>query len=108
MKMVLAVVANDDASRVQEALTKARFPATRLATTGGFLMAGNTTFLSGVADEEVDTVIRIFAEHCKKRKKLVPASVSFDVGTLPSSLPVEVQVGGATIFVLDVERLEKV
>jgi uncharacterized protein YaaQ len=106
MKLILAVVANEDSSRVQNALTKAHFPATRMASTGGFLMSGNTTFLSGVADEEVDTVIRIFADQCKKRKKIVPAP-TFDVGMLPSSYPIEVQVGGATIFVLDVHRMEK-
>ena len=57
MKMILAIVSNDDSSNVSRALTKARYSVTRLATTGGFLMSGNTTLLIGVEDEKVDDVI---------------------------------------------------
>ena len=56
MKLVLAIVSNDDSSMVSSALTKEGFQVTKLATTGGFLMAGNTTFLTGVDDDKVDRV----------------------------------------------------
>ena len=79
---------------------------TRLATTGGFLLAGNTTFLCGTDDEKVDEAIEIVGKHSKKRTQLVPSSASYWVG-MYSAFPVEVQVGGATIFVTNVERFEK-
>ena len=106
MKLIFASVSNDDANRVQSALTKAHFQVTRLATTGGFLLAGNTTFLCGTDDEKVDEAIEIVGKHSKKRTQLVPSSASYGVG-MYSAFPVEVQVGGATIFVTNVERFEK-
>lgn len=107
MKLIFAIVSNDDASRVQSGLVKAHFQVTRLATTGGFLLAGNTTFLCGTDDDKVDAVIRIIEEHSKKRTQLVPSSASYGVG-MYSSFPVEVQVGGATIFVTNIDRFEKI
>ena len=106
MKMIMAIVSGDDSSAVSAALTKARYSVTKLATTGGFLMSGNTTFLIGVNDDQVQNVIDIIAKHSKKRKQMVPNN-SFDVG-MYSAFPVEVTVGGATVFVMNVEHFEKV
>ncbi|MEG2174132.1 MAG: cyclic-di-AMP receptor [Oscillospiraceae bacterium] len=107
MKLIFAIVSNDDSARVQAALTKVHFQVTRLATTGGFLLAGNTTFICGTDDDKVDQVIQIIAEHSKQRTQMVPSSASYGVG-MYAAFPVEVSVGGATIFVTDVERFEKV
>ena len=106
MKLIFAIVSNDDSSRLQAALTKGNFQVTRLATTGGFLMSGNTTFICGTADEKVDEAIAIIGEHSKSRKEMVPASASYGVG-MYSAYPVEVPVGGATIFVVDVDQFKK-
>lgn len=106
MKLILAIVSNDDSNKVQSALTKNGFSITRLATTGGFLMSGNTTLICGTQDEKVDQAIELIGEHSKKRTQMVPASASYGVG-MYTSFPVEVQVGGATIFVLDVEQFQK-
>ena len=107
MKMSMAVVSGDDSNAVSAALTKARFSVTKLATTGGFLMSGNTTFLIGVEDDKVSEVIDIIAKHSKKRKQMVPSAGMVDVG-MYSAFPVEVTVGGAIVFVMNVERFEKV
>ncbi len=107
MKMIMAVVSGDDSNAVSAALTKARFSVTKLATTGGFLMSGNTTFLIGVEDDKVSEVIDIIAKHSKKRKQMVPSAGMVDVG-MYSAFPVEVTVGGAIVFVMNVERFEKV
>ena len=106
MKLILAIVSSDDSSMVSSALTKNNFSVTKLATTGGFLMSGNTTFLIGTEDENVDKAINVIGEHSKKRKQMVPSSASYGVG-MYTSFPVEVTVGGATIFVLDVEQFKK-
>ena len=107
MKMIMAVVSGDDSNAVSAALTKARFSVTKLATTGGFLMSGNTTFLIGVDEDKVSEVIDIIAKHSKKRKQMVPSAGMVDVG-MYSAFPVEVTVGGAIVFVMNVERFEKV
>ena len=106
MKLILAIVSSDDSSMVSSALTKNSFSVTKLATTGGFLMSGNTTFLIGTEDENVDKAINVIGEHSKKRKQIVPSAASYGVG-MYTSFPVEVTVGGATIFVLDVEQFKK-
>lgn len=106
MKMIIAVVSSDDANNVQKGLIKEHYQATKLATTGGFLMKGNTTFLIGAEDEKVNQIIKIIGNHSKKRKKIIPNSIINEYGMLATS-PIEVTVGGATVFVLNVEEFIK-
>lgn len=106
MKLILAIMSNDDAPTASGALTKDGYSVTRLATTGGFLRAGNTTLLVGCEDERVEKAISIIGEHSCRRTEVVPATSSYDIGRF-ASFPVEVQVGGATIFVIDVEKFVK-
>ena len=107
MKLIFAIVSNDDSAAVSSFLTRAGFQVTKMASTGGFLMAGNTTFITGVPDERVDEVIEIISKHSSKRTAVVPNTTAVDVGVY-SSYPVKVTVGGSTILVLNVERFEKV
>lgn len=105
MKLIFAVVNNDDSHSVQSALTKSGFQATKLASSGGFLMAGNTTFMICSEDEKVDAVLEVIKNHSHKRKQFVPNVSSHGEG---ATFPVEVMVGGATVFVTNIERFEKV
>ena len=106
MKLILAIVSNDDSSNVVAALTKENFSVTRLATTGGFLKAGNTTIIVGTDDDKVEHAVEVIGSESKKRTEIVPSTASYDIGRY-ASFPVEVQVGGATIFVIDVEQFIK-
>lgn len=106
MKLVIAIVHNDDSSTVATGLTRDGFQVTKLATTGGFLLAGNTTFLIGVDEDRVDQVIDNIARHSRRRSQTVPTSETYK-GSNGKNVPVEVSVGGATVFVVDVERFEK-
>lgn len=107
MKLVLAIVSNDDASNVSAALTKVNFSVTRLATTGGFLRAGNTTLIVGCEDDLTEKAIELIGQESKRRTEIVPSTASYDIGRY-ASFPVEVQVGGATIFVIDVAQFIKI
>ena len=108
MKLIVAIINNDDANAVMNGVTKAGYSATRLSTTGGFLRAGNVTLLLGVENNKVDEVINIIGEYSKQRKQITPVNTT-DIGeSMLSSMPVEVTVGGATIFVLDVEQFYKI
>lgn len=106
MKLILAIVSNDDSASVSSALTKSNYQVTRLATTGGFLRVGNTTIIIGTDDDKVEDVISIIGEHSKKRTEIVPSTASYDTGRY-AAFPVEVTIGGATIFVLEVDQFLK-
>ena len=108
MKLILAIVNNDDSARASAALTDASFSVTRLSTTGGFLMVVNTTLLIGTEDEKTEEAISILKTHCKTRKQICSTTSSFGVGMKHMGTPEEVCVGGATIFVLDVDHMEKI
>jgi len=107
MKLIIAVVQDKDSNRLSNALIAEGIRATKLASTGGFLRSGNTTFVIGIEDERVDDVIEVIRANCKVREQLV-TPVSPMGGTTDSYIPfpVEVQVGGAAVFVLPVERFE--
>lgn len=109
MKLVITIVQDDDSIDLVEALTEGGFRVTKLATTGGFLKAGNTTLLIGVEKEKLDDVITIIEDTCKTRDQLMVSPTPM-VGTADvfMSYPVEVQVGGATVFVVDVDKFIKI
>ncbi len=107
MKLVMAIINADDSQTVINALNKDGFSVTRLATTGGFLKTGNTTIIVGVEAEKVDAVLEIINKHSHSRKQMVPSNSELGMGFFPA-VPVEISVGGATIFVMDVERFEKI
>ena len=106
MKLIVAIVNYDDANSVTQALSKNGFSSTRLSTPGGFLLAGNVTLLIGVEEDQVQAAIDLIRERSHSRKQMVPALTEMSYGFMPV-MPVEVTVGGATVFVLDVERFER-
>lgn len=108
MKLVLAIVSTDDGDKAMSALSIAGYSVTKLATTGGFLRSGNMTLLIGVDEEKVDGVIDILKDKCSVRKTIMTTPSSPDMAGMVYHYPLEVDVGGATIFVLDVDRFEKV
>lgn len=107
MKLIITIVSRDDASAVMRELVKNKFFVTKLASSGGFLRSGNTTLMIGTSDENVDKAINLITENSKNRKELVPNSIVSDFGMFSSS-PIEVTVGGATMFVVNVEKIVKV
>lgn len=106
MKLIVAIVNHDDANAVIQNLSREGFSSTRLSTTGGFLLASNVTLLIGVKDDQVQTAIDLIHECSHSRRQMVPAITEMSYGFMPV-MPVEVTVGGATVFVLDVERFER-
>lgn len=107
MKLIFAIINNDDSHSVQSALTKSGIQATKLASSGGFLMAGNTTFMICSEDDRVDEILDVIRKHSHKRQQFVPNSTAYSGGAY-TNFPVEVTVGGATVFVTNIERFEKV
>jgi uncharacterized protein YaaQ len=108
VKLVIAVVHPDDAAPCTQALADAGFVTTRLATSGGFLQRGNVAIVTGVDDERVDEVIALVRERARARREYVsPIPPMAEPAEMVTPFPVEVEVGGATVFVLDVVRYER-
>ena len=107
MKLIIAIVNNDDSASVAASLTTAGYFITKLSTTGGFLQAGNTTFLIGAEDAQVDGVKNVIREHSSTRVKEVPTNASYGRGLSAADVKAKAPVSGATVFVVDVESFEK-
>lgn len=107
MKLILAIVSKEDSSKVMKALINNKFFVTKLSSTGGFLRGGNVTLMTGVNDCDVEPAMKIIGDCCKSRKEYVSNQFVGEYNTMISA-PVEVTVGGATIFVLDVDQFKKI
>lgn len=107
MKLIIAIIQDEDAGEVISHLNEAEIQVTRLATKGGFLRSGNTTIMTGVEDEKVDEALKIIEENSKSRTQYatLPSSCGAMYGFILA--PIEVKVGGATVFVLDVDQFHK-
>lgn len=105
VKLVITVVEDSDAAFLMEALVENGFQATKLASTGGFLLQGNTTLLIGVDDERLERVLEVIRSTCAPRKKIIPQITP----ELPTAIgvPIEIEAGGAIVFVIDVNQFWK-
>jgi uncharacterized protein YaaQ len=108
MKLVLAVVQTQDVDACADALTSAGFVCTRFASQGGFLDNSNCTMMIGVDDGQVNEVIAILQSRAQRRVQMVESALPFPGGPLaPVATTMDVEVGGATVFVLPLDRFEK-
>lgn len=106
MKLIIAIVNSEDAPAVLSELTGGGFSVTKLSTSGGFLRAGNATMIIGVEEDRVKDALSIIEEFSSQRQQQVPVDSTY-IGESLISVPIEVTVGGATVFVLDVEQFYK-
>ena len=107
MKLVIGIINSDDANDLLAEITKASFQATKLSTSGGFLKMGNVTVLVGVEDEQVDDVVGIFRNCCSRRTQMIPSTPHYLGEGFVSTTPVQVTIGGATLFIIDVDKMIK-
>lgn len=108
MKLAVCIVHNRDKNRVTDELVKAGFKFTVIGSTGGFLREGNTTYLIGVEQEDVGGLRKLFSQNCQSRDQLVNV-MPFEAATPGAFIPnpVKVPVGGAVMFLLDVEQFHR-
>jgi uncharacterized protein YaaQ len=109
VKMIMAVVNNDDARNLLDRLIRRGYSATVTSSTGGFLRVSNTTIFCGVEDDHVETVLGIIRETCPDRIQYVtPLPPVMEPGEVHIPTPVEKHMGGATVFVLNVDSYEEI
>jgi uncharacterized protein YaaQ len=104
MKLIMAIISSDDARDALDRLTKAGFRATVISTTGGFLREGNTTIFLGTEDQKVAQAVEVLRQTCRRRTQWVSPLPTLEGPGLEISEPIEVSVGGAVIFVMNVEQ----
>lgn len=108
MKLVFAIVHNDDAGSLMNKLRASNYQFTKISSTGGFLREGNSTILIGVEPDKLEDALNLIKANCVTRTQFVnPMPPVMEPGELYLAQPVEVQVGGATVFVVNVDRFEK-
>lgn len=107
MKMLICVVQDNDVNALMEGLIEAEFRVTKLSSTGGFLRSGNTTLFLGVEDDKVSQALAIIDKNCKRRKTMTTMMNPNVEGGIYQSFPIEIEVGGATVFQIDVEQLHR-
>jgi uncharacterized protein YaaQ len=108
MKLVIAVVQEKDKHKVMDVLLRNDYKFTHVASTGGFLREGNVTFFIGVEPDRLDHVTSLIGESSKTREQYVsvfPPTVEPIGAVIPT--PIKVKIGGAVIFVLEVESFNK-
>lgn len=108
MKLIIAIVQDQDILSLIDDLTEREFRVTKLASTGGFLKSGNTTLLMGVEEELVPEAVKIIEDNCKTREITTSLLTVSMPGDTYIPYPLEVQVGGATLFILDVDQYIKI
>lgn len=108
MKLLIAVIQDQDQQILSKALLENNIRATKLSSTGGFLRSGNTTFLLGVEDDQINNVLEVIKDSCQSREQYIASPVHLDINLeATSNYPLKVEVGGATIFVLPIEDFYK-
>ena len=107
MKLILSIVQDEDANQLADALRENGFSSTKISSTGGFLRRGSSTFMVGIDEAAVSTVLDLIKLNCRSRTQPVDPFVFMEPEYHMSEL-IEVQVGGAVSLVLDVERLVRV
>jgi uncharacterized protein YaaQ len=108
MKLVLAILQDRDADLTLERLTAQHIGVTRVATSGGFLRQGSTTLLMGVEDAQISTIEAVLKETCQRRKMFMPIAAGITDPAYGLHNQIEVEVGGATMFVFDIDQFDQV
>jgi len=108
MKLIISIVNRDDSNALVDSLMREGYRATVISTTGGFLREGNATIMVGAEDEKTAEVLQIIKDGCHTRTQYVnPLPPVMEPGELYMPTPVEVQVGGAAVFVMDVDSFHR-
>jgi uncharacterized protein YaaQ len=105
-KLLIAVVHQDDAGRLVDALRRAEVRLTEAPSRGGFLRSGSVMIFMGLDDGQLPDVMHLIEENCTSRTVSVPAEA---LGGLEANwLPTEVRFGGATVFVVPLDEIRRI
>lgn len=107
MKLLFAIIQDEDEKMLTKTLVEQDFNVTRISSSGGFLRSGNATLMIGVDKERLDTALSIIRAQSHRRKAMTAAAPLTSRGAEGAPMPMQVSVGGATVFLIDVEQFYK-
>jgi len=107
MKLLFAIVQKEDTRPLTRALIENDLSVTRIASSGGFLSGGNTTLMIGVDDERLDIALEVIRKKSSRRHSVTVPATGIPQGMESGAVPIQVMIGGATVFVVDVEAFHK-
>jgi len=105
-RLMAAVIQDQDMENALGALTKLGIPTTRLPSTGGFFGRNNATLLIGLEKGQEASVVKALEKSCNRRIEYLASPIEGFPGGLAE--PIQITIGGATIFVFEVERFESI
>lgn len=106
MKLVIAILGNNDIEKVLAATSKEGFFATKIATVGQFLKAGHTAIFVGTEEDKVEKLFELIKDNVTKRTIKTHGVTSTMEGSLLNQ-PIDVEEHGAVAFVINVDEFRK-
>lgn len=109
MKLLIAIVHKEDSGNLVDVLIAEKYQVTKLDSVGGFLREKNVTIMLGLENKKVPDVLKIIKKNCRTRTEYItPAPQTTQPGELFVPNPVEVKVGGATVFILKIDEFKQI
>jgi uncharacterized protein YaaQ len=108
MKLVIAVIQNQDTDAIFRSLSEAGLRATRVASSGSYLRNANATVFIGVDDARLPECLEILKRTCGQRVHRMPTGAMAEMGDLDEESITPVQQGGGVVFVMRVERFVQI
>ena len=109
-KLLLAVIQGDDYPETVDDLNHNGFFATVLSSTGGFLKKRSITLMIGVEEHRVQAALDVLRHSAGRRQQMTYSNMSMSAaGPNPSMpmIPVQMRVGGAVVFIMDLDDIQK-
>jgi uncharacterized protein YaaQ len=103
-KMIMAVIPHDHTTEVLDALVDSGYTATYGESRGGMLRQSQHSLFIALAEEQIEDALSLIREHCRSVSRVEKKEK--DENRSIGSKPVTTDLGGAVVFVWDIERIE--
>ena len=104
--LMAAVIQEPDLENALASLSTLGFSVARLSSTGGFLSRRNITLLIGVQEGREEAAVKALQNSCQRRVEFLSSPLRGGT-SMPMPMPTKVTVGGATVFVFEVESYDE-
>jgi uncharacterized protein YaaQ len=107
MLLLVAIVQTTDAQVATDALIEQGLRVTRIGSMGGLLGIGNVALLMGLDESQYEVAVAVINSTCHTRLEYL-SSVAMVDPDFPYLASTEVEVGGAVVFAIPVEKFVRI
>lgn len=107
-RLAILIVSGRQAMDLMQQLTENGFYFTQIDSSGGMIQEPSLSLLIGLNDSRLETLLRLVRKYCKPQKQYVPTQIHIQPGFTTALPMIEARVGGALIYILEVERFEQI